>query len=56
MGENPSRVLRVLYFSADDAGADPGKIDCGLVDVKTFSKCNAALAAALSWNITLEFR
>lgn len=56
MGENPSRVLRILYFSADDAGADPGKIDCGLVDVKTFSKCNAALAAAFSWNITLEFR
>lgn len=56
MGENPSRVLRVLYFSADDAGADQGKIDCGLMDVKTFSNCNAALAAAFSWNIAMEFR
>lgn len=46
MGENPSRVLRVLYFSADDAGAGQGKIDCGLMDVKTFSICNAALISA----------
>lgn len=56
MGENPSRVLRVLYFSADDARADQGKIDCGLMDVKTISKCNAALVSAFSWNIALEWK
>jgi len=48
MGENPSRVLRVLYFSVDDARAEQGKIDCGLVDVKTISISNAALVSAVS--------